>query len=208
MSASGRLFVFARHSRTSFRPVAGLSPRKESGTGKILTGATFHGRIASVTGARYDRRISRGRSYIRQTYAERKFPGPRRCYLIAAAVCKAPIETMPRHYARLKNLRGFFRLRVGLPVNGRRRPAERLLDLSRVVRSNSRISHLAEEKSGEIGEIAILRRSIFPLRLSPNSVEKCKFLQVKSDRVLAERFTSKSFEWKKISELDNIWEIL
>lgn len=97
-------------------------PRKESGTGKILTGATFHGRIASVTGARYDRRISRGRSYIRRTYAERKFPGPRRRYLIAAAVCKAPIETIPRHYARLKNLRGFFRPRVGLPVNGRQRP--------------------------------------------------------------------------------------
>lgn len=28
-----------------------------------------------MTGARYDRRISRGRSYIRRTYAERKFPG-------------------------------------------------------------------------------------------------------------------------------------
>lgn len=79
-----------------FAPLPHFYPRKESGTGKILTGATFHGRIASVTGARYDRRISRGRSYIRRTYAERKFPGPRRRYLIAAAVCKAPIETMPQ----------------------------------------------------------------------------------------------------------------
>lgn len=107
-----------------FAPFVALLPQKESGTGKILTGATFHGRIASVTGARYDRRISRGRSYIRRTYAERKFPGPRRRYLIAVTVCKAPIETMPRHYARLKNLRGFFRPHVGLPVNGRtRQPA-------------------------------------------------------------------------------------
>jgi hypothetical protein len=31
-----------------------------------------------------------------------------RRYLITLAVCKVPIETMPRHYARLKNLRSFF----------------------------------------------------------------------------------------------------
>jgi len=64
-------------------PFAVLLPQKESRTGKILTGATFHGRIASVTGARYDRRISRGRSYIRRTYAERKFPRTTRAAILS-----------------------------------------------------------------------------------------------------------------------------
>lgn len=91
-----------------------------------------------MTGARYDRRISRGRSYIRRTYAERKFPrgGPGR-YLIAAAVCKAPIETMLQTLCEIEKpgvelLSVFARRTSGQPrQRQRRRVTSRSLSLSK-----------------------------------------------------------------------------
>lgn len=142
-------------------PQVPLASRKASETSKILAGATFHGWIA-----RYDRRISRGRSYIRRTYAERKFsPGFGR-YLITSAVCKAPIERpCSRHYGRLKNLRSFFSPTWEAPDfrSTGRRPAMATLALSRRdERSNSRISHLmGERQRRSVKSSHILRKNIF-----------------------------------------------
>jgi len=93
-----------------------LSPRKESETSKILAGATFHGRIA-VTGARYDRRISRGRSYIRRTYAERKFLEQALSY--HARGLQGADRDHAQTLCEIEKPEKFFRSRVGLPVNGR-----------------------------------------------------------------------------------------
>jgi len=128
-----------------------LSPRKESETSKILAGATFHGRIA-MTGARYDRRISRGRSYIRRTYAERKFLEQALSY--HARGLQGADRDHAQTLCEIEKPEKFFRSRVGLPVNGGGLPMP-ILDFSRVGRSSSRISHLARECQGKISRIVI-----------------------------------------------------